>query len=204
MTMSSSRQIQSLSTISTEKPPFQFPPTYSFPPFFTPQPNTSTRHSQLEKWSALIQSWCRYYRIFKLSLVDAVETPLFHNAALKKRVSLSEARAIVDWMARADEDGGGGKRAEWVEGLAGKEKTLAWIWWRRPEEWAALIAGWVEETGQKNTVLTLYELMEGDGTRSQEFHGLDPDIMLRSLNVLVKQGKAQVFGDEGQEGVKFF
>lgn len=46
-------------------------------------------------------------------------------------------------MARADEDGGGGKRAEWVEGLAGKEKTLAWIWWRRPEEWAALIAGWV-------------------------------------------------------------
>lgn len=37
-----------------------------------------------------------------------------------------------------------------------------------------------------------------------EFHGLDPDIMLRSLNVLVKQGKAQVFGNEGQEGVKFF
>lgn len=56
---------------------------------------------------------------------------------------MSEARAIVDWMARAEEDGGGGKRAEWVEGLAGKEKTLAWIWWRRPEEWAALIAGWV-------------------------------------------------------------
>lgn len=75
--------------------------------------------------------------------MDAVETPLFHNAALKKRVNLSEARAIVDWMARAEEDGGGGKRAEWVEGLAGKEKTLAWIWWRRPEEWAAMIAGWV-------------------------------------------------------------
>lgn len=37
-----------------------------------------------------------------------------------------------------------------------------------------------------------------------EFHGLDPEIMLRSLNVLVKQGKAQVFGNEGQEGVKFF
>lgn len=37
-----------------------------------------------------------------------------------------------------------------------------------------------------------------------EFHGLDPEIMLRSLNVLVKQGKAQVFGNEGQEGVKLF
>lgn len=37
-----------------------------------------------------------------------------------------------------------------------------------------------------------------------EFHGMDPDVMLRSLNVLVKRGKAQVFGSEGQEGVKFF
>lgn len=78
----------------------------------------------------------------------------------------------------------------------------------------------VEETGQKNTVLTLYELIEGDATISQgklimklpcwlgadssEFHGMDPDVMLRSLNVLVKRGKAQVFGAEGQEGVKFF
>lgn len=33
---------------------------------------------------------------------------------------------------------------------------------------------------------------------------MDPEVMLRSLNVLVKLGKAQVFGSEGQEGVKFF
>lgn len=37
-----------------------------------------------------------------------------------------------------------------------------------------------------------------------EFHGMDPEIMLRVLHVLVKRGKAQVFGSEGQEGVKFF
>ena len=94
----------------------------------------------------------------------------------------------------------------------------------------------VEETGQKNTVLTLYELMHGEATVSQgatsvhpsfpssvngkptshslltanliffsaEFHGMDPDVMLKSLNVLVKRGKAQVFGSDDQPGVKFF
>lgn len=37
-----------------------------------------------------------------------------------------------------------------------------------------------------------------------EWHGMEQEAMLRSLNVLVKRGKAQVFGSEGQEGVKFF
>lgn len=134
-------------TLPSPADPFQFPPTYNFPPFFTPQPNRSTRSAQLQKWSALIQAWCRHHRTFRLSLIEAVESPLFHNATLRKRVSLGDARDIVDWMAAgADEDGtgtgtgGGGKRAEWVDA---NHKTVAWIWWRRPEEWAGLMADWV-------------------------------------------------------------
>ncbi|PLB42506.1 ESCRT-II subunit protein VPS25 [Aspergillus candidus] len=188
--------------MTTSTPPtFPFPPTYSFPPFFTPQPNSATRLAQLQKWSSLIQSWCRHHRIYRLSLVEAVDSPLFHNAALRKRLSLSEVRNVVDWMARGEEDGGGGRRAEWADGAS---KTLAWIWWRRPEEWAGIVEDWVENTGQKNMVLTVYELLEGEATMSQEWHGMDPDVMLRSLNVIAKRGKAQVFGSEGQEGVKFF
>ena len=72
-------------------------------------------------------------------------------------------------------------------------------------------------------MLTVYELIQGEGTASQgippsllllvlkaaglilsEWHGMDPDVMFKSLNVLVKRGKAQIFGSEGQEGVKFF
>ncbi|KAF4214940.1 hypothetical protein CNMCM8980_008831 [Aspergillus fumigatiaffinis] len=180
---------------------FQFPPTYSFPPFFTPQPNSTTRLSQLQKWSSLIQSWCRHHRIYRLSLIEAIESPLFHNATLRKRLTLSEARAVLDWMAKSEEEGGGGRRAEWIDGGS---KSVAWIWWRRPEEWAGIVADWVEATGQKNVVLTVYELLEGEATMSQEWHGMDADVMLKSLNVLVKRGKAQVFGSEGQEGVKFF
>lgn len=152
----------------------------------------------------------------------------------------------------------GGRRAEWVGGgragiREGKDggregKEVAYIWWKGVEEWAELVAGWVEGTGQKGVVLTLYEITEGEGTLGQgifphtplllpphlqttstaipgscdgergwegwwaqpwltdfpDFHGLDPDILLKALAVLVKRGKAQVFGSEGGEGVKFF
>lgn len=91
-------------------------------------------------------------------------------------------------------------RAEWI----GNEKNVAWIWWRNPEEWAGAIAEWVDETGQRNTVLTLYELTESEATLSQEFHGMDPELLQKSLGILVKRGKAQVFGQEDQQGVKFF
>lgn len=154
----------------TPPAPFSFPPTYNFPPFFTPQPNTTTRHAQLEKWSSLIQSWCRHHRQFRLSLVEAVESPLFHNAALRKRLDLREARAVLDWMAKSEADGGGGQRAEWIEAAAGGSqgpKTLAWIWWRRPEEWADVVADWVEGTGQRGAVLTLYELVQGEAAATQ-------------------------------------
>ncbi|KZF26386.1 putative ESCRT-II complex component [Xylona heveae TC161] len=185
---------------SGNQPSFAYPPLYNFPPFYTLQPNTTTRQAQLQAWSGLIQSYCKYHRTWRLSLVDAIDTPLFRNDALNRRLSLADAQTVLDWMANKDAGGGGG-RAEWI---STKDKSLAWIYWRRPEEWAELIAGWVDDTGQKNTVLTFYELMEGEMTTSQEFHGMDPDLFQKSLNLLVKRGRAQVFGSEDQQGVKFF
>ena len=93
-------------------------------------------------------------------------------------------------------------RAEWV-GAQG-EKSVCWVFWRRVEEWGELIREWVEETGQKGVVLTLYELVEGEATEGQEFYGLDMEILQKSLATVVKKGKAQVFGTEDQMGVKFF
>ena len=37
-----------------------------------------------------------------------------------------------------------------------------------------------------------------------DFHGMDAELFHRSLALLVKRGKAQVFGSEDQQGVKFF
>jgi len=144
----------------------------------------------------LVQKYCRHHRIFRITIIEACETPLFYNATLKKRLSVKDAKAVIDYMVSADGD----ERAEWL----GPEKSAAWIWWRKPEEWATLISTWVEETGQKGTVLTLYELVQGESTEKQEFYGLDTELLRKSLNTLVKKGKAQVFGADDQQGIKFF
>jgi len=182
--------------MATPAPDFVFPLIYSFPPFYSFQPNASTRASQLRHWSSLIQAYCRHYRIFKLTLVDALDSALFHNTTIRKRLSDKDAKSIIDYMVSKE----GGERAEWI----GTQKAAAWIWWRKPEEWAALLEHWVNDTGQKGTVLTLYELVEGEATERQDFHGMDTEVLHKSLNTLVKSGKAQVFGSDDQQGVKFF
>lgn len=49
-------------------------------------------------------------------------------------------------------------------GGGGEAGDVVWVYWRTPEEWAALVEAWVDETAQKGTVLTLYELSQGEDT----------------------------------------
>ncbi|KAL1842934.1 hypothetical protein VTJ49DRAFT_3722 [Mycothermus thermophilus] len=96
-------------------------------------------------------------------------TDLFHNRTINRRLSPADIREVIDFLRR---DG----RAEYVGGspppppprsgeLSTGTSGYAWIYWRSPEEWAALVEAWVDSTGQKGSVLTLYELIEGDGSR---------------------------------------
>ncbi|KAM0276369.1 hypothetical protein ACHAQH_006817 [Verticillium albo-atrum] len=189
--------------------PFTFPREYSFPPFFTRQTNLTTHHAQLQKWSALILAYTQHHRIFKLTPPSAASitssatpnstaTPnptddLFHNKTLNRRLAPADAKEVLDYMRREGR----------VENVA-KEGDAVWIYWRTPEEWAGLVETWVDDTAQKGVVVTLYELTEGDASVGTEFHGMDPDLLLKALQVLAKRGKAQVFGQDDSLGVKFF
>ncbi|KAK3941611.1 vacuolar protein-sorting-associated protein 25 [Diplogelasinospora grovesii] len=233
-----------MTTASPSGAAFVFPREYYFPPFFTRQTNLTTHHAQLTKWSALVLSYCRHYRIFKLSLsstspssttttttsssslipsnpsstltgttstTSLVSTAttltantatsttnteeLFHNRKLNRRLNLSDIREVIDFLVK---DG----RAEYVGDS--KSGDIVWVYWRTPEEWAALIESWVDETAQRGTVLTLYELTQGENTRGTEFYGLDPELLQKALQILVKRSKAQIFGQEDSLGVKFF
>jgi ESCRT-II complex subunit VPS25 len=105
-------------------------------------------------------------------------------------------------------------RAEWLGSAArsgkknestGEEgKEAAYIYWLTPEEWSQAVYTYVDETAQKNVVLTVYELIEGEGAEKHEWYGMDGEMFGRCLGVLVKRGKAQVFGSEEEAGVKFF
>lgn len=158
---------------STAAAAFEFPREYYFPPFFTRQTNLNTHHAQLVKWSALVLSYCQHHRIFKLPLSPTTTTTttttttstagataedIFFNRRLNRRLALADVRELIDFMKK---DG----RAEYVGDGEGAGGDVVWVYWRTPEEWAALLEAWVDETAQKGTVLTLYELTEGEGTR---------------------------------------
>ena len=52
--------------------------------------------------------------------------------------------------------------------------------------------------------MTIYELRESDAVQGQEWVGMDEDMLRKCLDVLVKKGRCQVFGQVDGSGVKFF
>ncbi|KAA8904886.1 ESCRT-II complex, vps25 subunit, partial [Sphaerosporella brunnea] len=157
------------------------------------QPNASTWTAQRSAWSALILTYCRANKLWQLHLSDALDAPLFHNAALGRRLKHQDAIEVLEHMA-AEGD------VEWI----GENKTSVNVWWKRSEEWGSGIYYWIDNTGQKGSVLTLYEIAHGDLTRNQEWYGMEEGMLKKALGVLVKRGSAQIFGSGEEMGVKFF
>lgn len=188
---------------TTQQPPTSAftPPTYTtFPPFYTLQPNFTTRARQLALWSNLILSHCASHNTYRLSL-SSPPANLFSNPTIHRALSEPDIRTVLDHMSLP----ANGSRVEWIAGSGGK--TSVWVYWRTLAEWADLIYGWVDETGQKGAVLTVYELREGEAVLAnggREWVGIEEDFLRRVLSVLVKRGRAQVFGQDEGAGVKFF
>jgi ESCRT-II complex subunit VPS25 len=125
-----------------------------------------------------VLAYCRHHRIVKLTLSGTGTTTttfspsspdtkkgevdtsvLFHNRTINRRLTIADIRLVIDFLRK---DG----RAEYISRSSGEEGgDVVWVYWRTPEEWAGLVEGWVDATGQKGSVLTVYELVEGDGTR---------------------------------------
>ncbi|KAH7040348.1 ESCRT-II complex subunit-domain-containing protein [Microdochium trichocladiopsis] len=212
-TATSTLGVNTVEGSSSSSSTFNFPREYNFPPFFTRQTNLATLHSQRETWSSFVLDYCRHHRIFRLSLSNAIGgsgSELFHNKRLDRRLSLADARDVLEHMrkeGRAEPASSSSSSSSSTNASAtggGDAGDVWWIYWRTPEEWAAMIESYVDETAQRGTVLTLYELVEGEGTRGRDFYGLHPELLQKALQTLVKRGKAQIFGHEDSQGVKFF
>ncbi|GAB6028115.1 Vacuolar protein-sorting-associated protein 25 [Chamberlinius hualienensis] len=171
---------------------FNWPWQYKFPPFFTIQPNVDTRNKQLEAWGSLILNYHRVKRLFILDVTEAQNSPLFFNKEIDRKLSLD---AIYTVLESVRQKGG----IEWTD----KARKRCYIYWRTPEEWGKLIYNWVIANGLNNSVCTLYEIT-GEESIKEEFYGLDEKILLRALQVLESDKKAELFSTDGSEGVKFF
>ena len=133
---------------------FEWPKHYSFPPFFSRQPNAETNAARMQMWKDLILGYCRHHRIFVLNVRESVATsPLFGNEAISRRLQPADANDILHLMASAG-------LAEWY--AADGNKLM--IFWRKPSEWARMLYEWVDGSGQVDAVLTLYEIREGEVT----------------------------------------
>ncbi|CAI4219999.1 unnamed protein product [Parascedosporium putredinis] len=144
------------------------------------------------------------------SAQPAPEAILFHNPAINRRLSLADIREVLEFMRKGRADpyvsasGSGAGSSSGAAAAGDATRDVWWVFWRTPEEWAALVEKWVDDTAQRGTVLTVYELTEGEACRGTEFYGLDRELMIKALQILVKRNKAQIFGQEDSQGVKFF
>ncbi|XP_051530994.1 vacuolar protein-sorting-associated protein 25 [Myxocyprinus asiaticus] len=172
---------------------FEWPWQYNFPPFFTLQPNVDTRQKQLAAWCSLVLSYCRHRKLYTLDVLEAQESPVFNNKKTERKLSVEAIQVVFEELRKKG-------NLEWLD----KNKTRCLIMWRRPEEWGKLIYQWVYKNGMVNSVFTLYELSNGDDTEKEEFHGLEDWMLLRSLQALQAEGKAEMITMDDGKGVKFF
>ncbi|KAJ3088817.1 Vacuolar protein-sorting-associated protein 25 [Physocladia obscura] len=157
------------------------------------QPTSETWLRQKLQWIDLILAYCAHHRLFLVDLNDLTKSPLFSNSAINRSLN----RAAIDAIFADIVANGNG---EWEDK---KLKSRCFMWWKKQEEWAALIYNWASENGLK--ICTVYEIIEGDTTEGLEFHGLHIDAVKRVLEVLVRQGKGQIFygSSDTDMGIKF-
>lgn len=67
-----------------------------------------------------------------------------------------------------------------------------------------MVYDWIQETGQTNSICTLYEIISGESSTRLEFHNMDENVLLSALRLLEERGKCELIEMDGSHGVKFF
>ena len=165
---------------------------YNFPPFFTIQPNLQTRQIQLEAWNELILAYCKENSIYQLDTNQCLNQEPFRNSSINRALNSESLGTILEYMRSKG-------TIEWCD----KSRNSFFVHWKKPDQWAKMIHDWAKAAGMVGTVCTLYELVNGDDTKEQPFHGMDMSTLHMALKSLEKSGKAVLISFEGSEGVKF-
>jgi len=165
---------------------FRPDPIFEFPPFFTRQPNEDTWQAQLEQWHRVIHAFCAHDRVWEVSPTSK----MWRNPRIQREVKTSIAEIILDAMVK--------------RGLAERVKgSLVYVYAQKPEELAAKLKKWAQSTGHSGTVLTFYELTEGEHPGLAEFADLDGHLLKRVVEVMSRRGDAAAIKEEGETvGIK--
>lgn len=172
----------------------EWPECYSMPPFFTIQPVAETRAKQMKMWIDLIIAFQKANGRSEINTEKDFGLPLFKNSKINRSLSVEGIRTVLeDMVARG--------YGEWQD----DNKIVCSTTERSVEDWAQLIYKWATVTGQTSSICTLFEIIDGEVTEGEEFHGLEQSLMLRALRKLEKAEKVTLVegGTDSEMGVKF-
>jgi hypothetical protein len=144
------------------------------------QTHDASWQKQYASWSQLIRDYCKAKRIFVLTVNDASTSELFTNAAIGRALPIQSIIRVLDrlvlegiksqQLACPQPASASGRTLEpqrrrchagygqWEDG--GKERCT--IYWRKPDEWADMIAQRVVECGFQDQIFTIYDVLHGD------------------------------------------
>lgn len=170
-----------------------WPWQYSFPPFFTLQPHPETRAKQVQAWKTLILEYCKKSKLYVVDVREANNIPLFNNSSINRKLDHS---VIVSILSELQKTG----NAAPID----KARNRWEIYWHTLEEWATLIYDYISTRGLQNSILTLYELSQGDDVQEESFFGIHNDVLIKVLQVLERDRKCELILSDDDQGVKFF
>jgi ESCRT-II complex subunit VPS25 len=123
------------------------------------------------------------------------ESELFHNGKINRTLDRESRELIFNELCNSQN-----------AAKIGKDKNTGTfeIYWLTLEEWSKVIYTYAVECGMTNSVLTFFELLNGDDSKEQEFHQLSEQVFMKALRHLETKGKCEVMEIDGNYGVKFF
>jgi ESCRT-II complex subunit VPS25 len=155
------------------------------------QKNVETRKQQFRRWRELILSYAKHNNQAVININD--ESELFQNKKINRTLDRDSREMIMNELCDS-------KNAA----LVGKNTGTYEVYWLTLEEWSSVIYTWAVNCGMTNSVLTFFEILNGDDSKDQEFHQLSEQVFMRALKHLENKSKCEVIEMDGSFGVKFF
>ncbi|ODM95053.1 Vacuolar protein-sorting-associated protein 25 [Orchesella cincta] len=179
---------------------------YNFPPFFTLQPNPSTRSRQFEMWTKLLQSHCANANQFILTRNE----PLFTNNEISRDLSEEFITELFSYLIDNDHAVPNKPGASTVIPKAKGSKLPSAqgmdslvIWFMPKERWFEKLYDYAKKNGLQNGgIATSFEILQ-----DESFTGMDDRVLAILLNAMMETRKCEVMlGGDGItiDGVKFF
>lgn len=152
--------------------------------------HAKTREIQLNSWAGLVLKYQQSLNQPILNINDE-NTELFVNKELKRRLNVDGRGLVMETLE---------KTAHAVP-IDPKKRDKWEVYWYTLDELANMIYKWATDNAMLGQVCTVFEVVNGDNSTDQQFHGLSLDVVLKALRKLEQSEKCELIDDEG---VKFF